>query len=151
MCFPIQLDGVAVRRGNPVCRTVRLVLGPPADNVVLGEVRHQLLECRVVTYTETQVAESRRRVCRQLERMTLVVTPRAQIDGIAAPCGLVQAHNRGKEGQAVIRPRREQFEVAHVSHVAEARKRNWEKGSTHGYITSAISRSSQPWLTTPRP
>jgi hypothetical protein len=32
--------------------------------------------------------------------------------------------------------------VAHVSHVAEARKRNWERGRQHDYITSAIRRSS---------
>jgi DNA-binding LacI/PurR family transcriptional regulator len=29
-----------------------------------------------------------------------------------------------------------------MSHVAETRERNWEKGRQHDYITSAISRSS---------
>jgi hypothetical protein len=83
------------------------ILHPRAGDVALGEVRDQPLKCLVVTDAKTKVADARRRVCRQLECVALVVTPGAQVDRISAASGLVQADNRGKEVETRFRAGRQ--------------------------------------------
>jgi hypothetical protein len=47
----------------------------------------------------------------QLERVVLVVVPAAQVDGLPATAALGHAHHVDEEVQALVRLRREQFEV----------------------------------------
>jgi len=89
--FPVQFDGMTVGRRHAIRRSVPRLFDPRARDVALGEVRDQPLQRSVVTDAETDVADAGGRVCRQLERVAFVIAPRAQVDGISAACGLVQA------------------------------------------------------------
>src|SRR5262245_66266075 len=102
-----------------------LVVDPFTGDLPLAEMRDEPLRCRLVSDAQAQVAEPGCGVCGQLERVALVVTPRAKIDGRARPPALVQADDRSEERQAFIETRREQLDMADVCDVAEA----WE---SHG-------------------
>ena len=69
------------------------------------------------------MADPRRGMRRQLERVPFVVAPAAEIDRVARAAGLVKTNDRREEGQALVGLRREQLDVADVRDISEARKR----------------------------
>jgi len=71
---------MTVGRRHAIRRSVPRLFDPRARDVALGEVRDQPLKRVVVTDTQTHVAKAGCRVCRQLERVALVVAPGTQVD-----------------------------------------------------------------------
>src|SRR6267142_5384144 len=116
----------------------------PARDAVLGEMRDDLLQSRRVARAEAEVTEPGRRMSCELERVTLVITPRAQIHRFAAARGLVQADHRGEEIETGLRPGREQLDVADVSHVTETGKSGGHGcSSSHGGLTGCTAAVDQ--------
>ena len=116
--FVVKLDRVAVGILADVGRAMAEVAFVPTDLEARAFQRGDAaFECLRTAGAISDVAEPSLFGRGELQRMTLVIVVRAQVNRITLAAAFGHAHHVDEEAQAFLGFRREQFEVAQVGHV----------------------------------